>query len=670
MQAAEGGDDQSTSSTQQHDDGSGSRNDNGDKKHLFEIDFIGEDTYRVSQNYILQKRSLEPIIDKDSLAALSARGLYHRDKDFFSKELTNSSQLIRSLSKQGMAKKNGSHQLYTHFFNRALAYERLHQTEKAIDDYSTAIKNGVSESQAYFNRAGLYQTQGEYKLALKDFNKAVLLEPLNTDYRYGRALLHRRMGDYSKAIQDTIMKRAIEITPATLKDLENVTFRSTKELQEREKALNIDTNIIGAFRKTVDPILTSLKKPPSSPNAKIGNGGNDALPSSKQSRTPTSSKLPSVAPVGISPVHQTGKKDADGVYRVTSLDPIVDFMKELKFFSLFLNDPDTLYSLAAKFELHSFNKGAYIFHEGDKGNHFFIVLDGEVSIVKSQDGFKQTVLVKLYRGHNFGETALESKGGLRTAGAMASQSCNLMALRADDYQRIMASFHSSLKEEVREVVASCPVFKDWSLQMIEHLSSLGQTKRYSAGSSIMKDGEKIKHLYIIRHGVVQICKKIEKPSMTYSASQTFTNPDSEYEKESPGNWVLETNWKKRLGAYGDREVKRESMQFVTAIMGSGQVFGELAILDPDIHNPTSAIAYTNVELYSFESSVLLTLGSRYNAQTMNSLNESMNLANPPAEKLAFYFRSKMRWEQSKDKLLKKNKQDRELIKKVRELQNT
>ena len=187
------------------------------------------------------------------------------------------------------------------------------------------------------------------------------------------------------------------------------------------------------------------------------------------------------------------------------------------------------------------------------------------------------------------------------------------------------NLHSSLKEEVREVVASCPVFKDWSLQMIEHLSSLGQTKRYSAGSSIMKDGEKIKHLYIIRHGVVQICKKIEKPSMTYSASQTFTNPDSEYEKESPGNWVLETNWKKRLGAYGDREVKRESMQFVTAIMGSGQVFGELAILDPDIHNPTSAIAYTNVELYSFESSVLLTLGSRYNAQTMNSLNESIKI---------------------------------------------
>ena len=40
-----------------------------------------------------------------------------------------------------------------------------------------------------------------------------------------------------------------------------------------------------------------------------------------------------------------------------------------------------------------------------------MVLDGEVSIVKvSPDGLKTTVLVKLFRGHTFGDTALESKG--------------------------------------------------------------------------------------------------------------------------------------------------------------------------------------------------------------------------------------------------------------------
>ena len=658
------GEDESNSSTQHQNNGGV----NGDKKLLYEIDFIGEDTYRVSQNYILQKRSLEPIIDKDSLAALSARGLYHRDKEFFSKELTNTSQLISSISKRGVVKKDSSHQLYSHYFNRALAYERLHQTDKAIEDYSTAIKNGPSESQAYFNRAGLHQTQGEYKLALKDFNKAVLLEPLNTDYRYGRALLHRRMGDYQKAIQDTVMKRTIELTPSVTKEMENMTFRSTKELQDREKTLNVDANIIGTFHRTIDPILTSLRKAPDSSKMPAENDGDGAV--TKQTRSPTIAKLPPASPASASPpTNQPGKKDADGVFRVITLDPIVDFMKGLKFFSAFLNDTDMLYSLAAKFELHTFKKGAYVFNEGDIGNHFYIVLDGEVSIVKNREGHKPTTLVKLYRGHNFGETALESKGGKRTAGAIASQPSNLMALYADDYHKVMASFHTALKEEVKDVVAECPVFKDWNLQKLEHLSSLGQTKRYSAGSTIIHDGEKIKHLYIIRHGVVQICKKIEKPSMNYSSGQTLVNPDSEYEKESPGNWVLETNWKKRLGSYGDKEVKKDPMQFVTAIIGSGQVFGELAVLDPEIRTPTAAIAYTNVELYSFESSALLTLGSKYNAQTINALNASMNVANPPAEKLAFYFRSKMRWERSKHKLLKKNKEDRELVKKIKEHQN-
>jgi tetratricopeptide (TPR) repeat protein len=189
------------------------------REKIFEIDFIGGETYRVSQNYILQKRSLEPIGNKDSLAALSARGLYHRDKEYFSKELAGSSQLIRRITKQGIAKKGGSYALFQQYFNRALAFERLKQTDRAIEDYTTAIKNDQSQSQAYFNRAGLYQVQGKNEKALKDFNQCVLLEPTNVDYRFNRSLLHRKMGDYVQAIQDTVVKRAIEVTPAALKDL-------------------------------------------------------------------------------------------------------------------------------------------------------------------------------------------------------------------------------------------------------------------------------------------------------------------------------------------------------------------------------------------------------------------------------------------------------------------
>ena len=67
--------------------------------------------------------------------------------------------------------------------------------------------------------------------------------------------------------------------------------------------------------------------------------------------------------------------------------------------------------MADRLELMTFKKGEFIFEEGDRGMHFFIVLDGEISIVKAaSDGHKKNVLVKLFRGHAFGETALEIRG--------------------------------------------------------------------------------------------------------------------------------------------------------------------------------------------------------------------------------------------------------------------
>lgn len=218
----------------------------GNGKKIFEIDFIGGETYRVSQNYILQKRSLEPISAKDSLAALSARGLYHRDRDHFSKELVGSTRLIRSLTKQ--ADKGGSHQLYIHYFQRALAFERLGQSDRAIEDYTTAIRNDrLNASQAYFNRAGLYQTVGKSDEALKDFNQAVALEPANIDYRSNRALLCRRMGKYMEAIHDTMVHRALELTPSVAKDL------------AQGKEIKLDPDILGKFHKTDDPILYAMR---------------------------------------------------------------------------------------------------------------------------------------------------------------------------------------------------------------------------------------------------------------------------------------------------------------------------------------------------------------------------------------------------------------------------
>ncbi len=88
------------------------------------------------------------------------------------------------------------------------------------------------------------------------------------------------------------------------------------------------------------------------------------------------------------------------------------------------------------------------------------------------------------------------------------------------------------------------------------------------------------------------------------------------------------------------------------VLGSGQVFGELSVLDQSKSSPVTAISYTGVELYVIEGEHLVNIGIRFNSHCMDSLCESLNMHNPPSEKLNYYFRSKYAWEMRKAKLLK------------------
>ena len=90
----------------------------------------------------------------------------------------------------------------------------------------------------------------------------------------------------------------------------------------------------------------------------------------------------------------------------------------------------------------------------------------------------------------------------------------------------------------------------------------------------------------------------------------------------------------------------------------GQVLGELAVLSPGSPSPTTAVTFTNVEVFKFESDLLLSLGAKFNSATVNVLNESLNLYNPPDEKIGHYYRSKYSWETRKRKILKSLVKDR------------
>jgi len=101
-----------------------------------------------------------------------------------------------------------NHYIYNH---RGLVYFTLSEYEKAIDDFSTAIRMVPKDTRVYTNRGLAYRMLKRYDDSLKDFNKSLELNPLWPDTFYGRSLTYYDLGDIQHALEDC--DKAISIKP-------------------------------------------------------------------------------------------------------------------------------------------------------------------------------------------------------------------------------------------------------------------------------------------------------------------------------------------------------------------------------------------------------------------------------------------------------------------------
>ena len=355
------------------------------------IDFIGTSTFQVSQLDVLQKRSVE--LNKSVEANLSARGLHHRSKDHFAREVRASTAVISQVILQGVRdRKNNSSKsihLKNQYFQRALGHERLGQVDKSIEDYGRVLAIDPQCSAAYFNRGGLLYSQGKYLEATTDLDKAIEIEPSKEIYHSNRAIMYRRRGMFNEATSDTLVAKNIQKS--------NHPSRLRQALRRQ----------ISIAMQDEDPMITYLKK------------------------------------------SYIEREDCQQDIRW-----VIDFLKSVKFFSGIASEPHVMRECAKRVKLQRYDKDSVIFYEGDPGQSFYIIADGEISVVKQvrsidSEKTKTELLVKLFRGQTFGETALDNEAGVRTAGAVATQRTHLLVMSVGDYKRVFAEYRLLLRNDIR-----------------------------------------------------------------------------------------------------------------------------------------------------------------------------------------------------------------------------
>ncbi|HXU70346.1 MAG TPA: cyclic nucleotide-binding domain-containing protein [Polyangia bacterium] len=113
--------------------------------------------------------------------------------------------------------------------------------------------------------------------------------------------------------------------------------------------------------------------------------------------------------------------------------------------------PQQRVDLARRFTGHDVAPGTDIIREGDAGRGLYIVLSGEVEVLKGEEPFEQT-LATLRTGDVFGEIALV-RGGPATATVRAGRQTTVLFLAREYFERLLAAlpemraFFETLTEE-------------------------------------------------------------------------------------------------------------------------------------------------------------------------------------------------------------------------------
>ena len=97
------------------------------------------------------------------------------------------------------------------YTNRGLAWQRRGDLQRAIADYTRAIRFDPDDAAAFSNRSAAWMQTGEIERAMEDADSAIRLDPLSASAHNNRGVLWRERGDLQRAVQD--YNSAIRLDP-------------------------------------------------------------------------------------------------------------------------------------------------------------------------------------------------------------------------------------------------------------------------------------------------------------------------------------------------------------------------------------------------------------------------------------------------------------------------
>ncbi len=115
--------------------------------------------------------------------------------------------------------------------------------------------------------------------------------------------------------------------------------------------------------------------------------------------------------------------------------------------------PAEIDTLAAELEERTYPVGTILFREGEPGDCFYILLAGEVAILKAMDTPNERKLAHRVAGEFIGEMGLLNRDGLRTASGRVEQEVHILEMSRQDFDALLQRVPALVYEMLRVLSA-------------------------------------------------------------------------------------------------------------------------------------------------------------------------------------------------------------------------
>lgn len=112
-------------------------------------------------------------------------------------------------------------------------------------------------------------------------------------------------------------------------------------------------------------------------------------------------------------------------------------------------DRNALEALLPSVRTRAFRKRSYVFHEGDGGNALFVIQSGQVKISRMGRQGEEAVYALLGAGDTFGEIALLTEDGVRTADAQAMELTECLVIPREAFVSFLEQQPSVMRHVIR-----------------------------------------------------------------------------------------------------------------------------------------------------------------------------------------------------------------------------